>query len=112
MSREQREFSEFFQASWEPCLQATAAGTGDPEQAEELVAEAFARAWATWRKVGRHPAPQAWVVRTAINTGRSRWRRRRRELPLDAQDQATPPSEGGPRHTGAGHRRPFLRLES
>ncbi|MFI5064460.1 MAG: sigma factor [Streptosporangiales bacterium] len=50
------------------------AGTGDPQQAEELAAEAFARAWASWRKVSRHPAPRAWVVRTALNTGKSRWR--------------------------------------
>jgi RNA polymerase sigma-70 factor (ECF subfamily) len=33
--------------------------------AEENVAEAFARAWASWRKVSRHPAPRAWVVHTA-----------------------------------------------
>jgi len=74
VSREQREFSEFFQASWDPCLRAVLAGTGDPQQAEELAAEAFARAWASWRKVSRHPAPRAWVVRTALNTGKSRWR--------------------------------------
>jgi hypothetical protein len=29
-----------------------------------------------------HPAPQAWVVRTALNTRVSLWRRRRREVPL------------------------------
>jgi DNA-directed RNA polymerase specialized sigma24 family protein len=38
------------------------------------VAEAFARAWASWRKVSEHLAPQAWMVRTALNTGISRWR--------------------------------------
>ena len=53
---------------------------GDADVAEELVAEAFARAWASWRKVGAHPAPEAWVVRTALNAGVSRWRRRRREV--------------------------------
>jgi DNA-directed RNA polymerase specialized sigma24 family protein len=48
--------------------------------ARELVAEAFARAWASWEKVGGHPAPQAWVVRTALNVRISRWRRHRREV--------------------------------
>lgn len=95
MSHEQREFSEFFRSSWEPCLQATVAGTGDPEQAEELVAEAFARAWGAWRKVSRHPAPRAWVVRTALNTGRTRWRRRRKEVPLAEHDAPAPPDGSG-----------------
>ena len=63
-----------------------AASTGDPDTAEELVAEAFARAWAAWRTVRRHPAPQAWVVRTALNARVSWWRRRRREGPLPVGD--------------------------
>jgi DNA-directed RNA polymerase specialized sigma24 family protein len=33
----------------------------------------------SWRKVRRHPAPRAWVVRTALNTGASWWRRRHGE---------------------------------
>ncbi|MGH3395958.1 MAG: sigma factor-like helix-turn-helix DNA-binding protein, partial [Streptosporangiaceae bacterium] len=31
-------------------------------------------------KVSRHPAPAAWVVRTALNVNISRWRRHRREV--------------------------------
>jgi RNA polymerase sigma factor (sigma-70 family) len=51
-------------------------------RAEDQVAEAFARAWVSWHKVRRHPAPTAWVVRTALNAGASWWRRRRMEMPL------------------------------
>jgi len=80
------EFAEFFHTSWDPCLRAVAASTGDVRLAEEQVAEAFARAWASWRKVRRHPAPRAWVVRTALNAGASWWRRRGRELPLAGHD--------------------------
>jgi RNA polymerase sigma factor (sigma-70 family) len=58
--------------------------------AEDQVAEAFARAWLSWRKVRRHPAPRAWVVRTALNTGTSWWRKRVRELPLAGHDAADP----------------------
>jgi RNA polymerase sigma-70 factor (ECF subfamily) len=79
---EQTGFAEFYQASRDSCLRAVTASTGDCDAAEDLVAEAFARAWAAWRTVGRHPAPQAWVVRTALNESVSRWRRRRREEPL------------------------------
>lgn len=53
---------------------------GDRDAAQDLVAEAFARAWASWPNVSRHPAPQAWVVRTALNVSVSRWRRRHREV--------------------------------
>jgi RNA polymerase sigma-70 factor (sigma-E family) len=87
-------FAEFFQASWEPCLRAVAASTGDMVLAEDQVAEAFARAWVSWRKVSRHPAPRAWVVRTALNAGASWWRRRARELPLADHDVAAPGSPG------------------
>jgi DNA-directed RNA polymerase specialized sigma24 family protein len=64
VNREKTEFAEFFQASWEPCLRAVVASTGSMQLAEDQVAEAFARAWLSWRKVRRHPAPRAWVVRT------------------------------------------------
>jgi RNA polymerase sigma-70 factor (ECF subfamily) len=61
---------------------------GDWPSAEDLTAEAFARAYASWRTVGRHPAPRAWVVRTALNTHISWWRRRRREVAWDASHDA------------------------
>ncbi len=95
MSNEQTEFAEFFRASWEPCLRAVVAVAGRPELAEDQVAEAFAKAWVSWRKVRRHPAPRAWVVRTALNTGASWWRRRRRELPLADHDLTAPGDLGG-----------------
>lgn len=88
--QEQSEFVEFYTTHRDTCLRVVAASTGDPRLAEDLVAEAFTRAWASWRKVGRHPAPHAWVVRVALNVHVSRWRRRRREVALDGQDQATP----------------------
>ena len=90
MSNEQTEFAEFFRGSWEPCLRAVVAVVGSPQSAEDQVAEAFAKAWVSWRKVRCHPAPRAWVVRTALNTGASWWRRRRRELPLANHDVTAP----------------------
>jgi DNA-directed RNA polymerase specialized sigma24 family protein len=61
----------------------------------------------SWRTVRDHPAPQAWVVRTALNAGTSWWRRHRREVPLGDHDAAAPqwwePGEfGGELGSGAG----------
>jgi RNA polymerase sigma factor (sigma-70 family) len=96
VSSQQTEFADFFEASWDPCLRAVATVVGSPQLAEDQVAEAYARAWTSWRKVRRHPTPRAWVVRTALNTGASWWRHRRRELPLADRDVTAPGDpEGG-----------------
>jgi len=95
VSNKQTEFAEFFQTSWEPCLRTVMAVVGSPQLAEDQVAEAFTKAWVSWRKVRGHPAPRAWVVRTALNTGASWWRRRRRELPLADHDLTAPSDLGG-----------------
>ena len=88
MGHEQAEFADFYRANRDSCLKAVTAVIGDGLLAEELVAEAFARAWMSWGKVGRHAAPRAWVVRTALNLGVSWWRRRHREVPLADHDAA------------------------
>jgi RNA polymerase sigma-70 factor (ECF subfamily) len=92
MGHEQNEFADFYRASKDPCLRAVTAVTGDLDLAEDQVAEAFTRAWTAWGKVRKHAAPQAWVVRTALNLGVSRWRRRHREVPLAEHDAAVPAS--------------------
>jgi RNA polymerase sigma factor (sigma-70 family) len=88
VNRDPGQFAEFYQRTRDGCLRAIYASVGDRDAAEELTAEAFARAWASWRTVSRHPAPAAWVVRTALNTHVSWWRRRRREVAWDDQDPA------------------------
>jgi DNA-directed RNA polymerase specialized sigma24 family protein len=73
------EFAEFYRGSADECLRTVLISVGDLDTAQDLVDEAFARAWASWRTVSKHPAPVAWVVRTALNLNISRWRRQRRE---------------------------------
>jgi RNA polymerase sigma factor (sigma-70 family) len=90
VSHDETGFAEFFQASWGPRLRALAATTGDLVAAEDQLAEAFARAWVSWPKVSRHPAPRAWVVHTALNAGASWWHRRARDLPLAERDVGAP----------------------
>lgn len=74
------DFAEFYRRSADDCLRAVLVSVGDQDKAHELVDEAFARAFASWRTVSGHPAPAAWVVRTALNANISWWRRRRREV--------------------------------
>lgn len=82
------DFATFYAATRDGCLRAICATVGDPGLAEELVAEAFAKAYAHWRKLSRHPAPQAWVIRVALNTHVTWWRKRRREVAWDMDDPA------------------------
>lgn len=82
MTGKQLEFTSFYAAARGDCLRIVLVTVGDRQLAEDLVAEAFTRAWASWRTVRRHPAPQAWVVRTALNLNVSWWRHRRRETAL------------------------------
>jgi RNA polymerase sigma-70 factor (sigma-E family) len=92
----QLEFQEFYETSRDACLRAVLASVGDRQLAEDLVAEAFTRAWMSWRSVSRHPSPPAWVVRTALNTRISWWRRRRREVELDGDHDIAVVSPGDP----------------
>jgi len=58
----------------------------------EATSEAFVRAYMRWRRVRAHPNPVGWVVTTALNYQRSRWRRAR--LSVDpAPSSAPPPTE-------------------
>ena len=81
MGTQRLDFAEFYGSFRDDCLRTVLVIVGDQDNAQELVAEAFARACASWRTVSRHPAPAAWVVRTALNLNISRWRRRR-EVPV------------------------------
>lgn len=85
---EDEDFAAFYEQARADCLRAVYAAVGDWSVAEDATAEAFARAYASWRKVRVHPAPRAWVVRTALNTHISWWRRRRREVAWDGSHDA------------------------
>jgi DNA-directed RNA polymerase specialized sigma24 family protein len=93
---QQEDFAEFYSSAADECLRTVVVSIGDQDTAQELVDEAFARAWSSWRTVSRHPAPKAWVVRTALNAGISRWRRRRREVSVpDPARAADVPAASG-----------------
>jgi DNA-directed RNA polymerase specialized sigma24 family protein len=90
------DFAEFYRGARDDCLRTVLISVGDQSAAQDLVDEAFARAYARWRTVSGHPAPRAWVVRTALNAHISRWRRSRREIPVADPGLVAEPSAGGP----------------
>lgn len=50
------------------------------ELGRDAAAEALARAWERWREVSTYDNPAGWAYRVGLNWGRSRLRRRRREM--------------------------------
>src|ERR1700683_4979372 len=90
MEQELTEFAEFYDSTREDCLRIVLLNVGDLHLAQGLVAEAYTRAWVSWRKVRTLEVPRAWVVRIALNAHVSWWRRRRREVALDDHDTAMP----------------------
>lgn len=70
------EFDDFYAANVRPLTSQIYAYIGDRAEAEDLVAEAFCRALARWKKVREYQNPGAWVRRVAWNLATSKLRRR------------------------------------
>jgi DNA-directed RNA polymerase specialized sigma24 family protein len=66
VKQDQREFTEFYEAACDECLRIVWLSVGSRQLAEDLVAEAFTRAWLSWPKVRRLDQPRAWVVRVVL----------------------------------------------
>ncbi len=65
------DFAEFYREAKDERLVIVLVSVGDLEAAQDLVAEAFARAWASWRMVSRHPAwPRSPITRLPFTTRR------------------------------------------
>jgi RNA polymerase sigma-70 factor (sigma-E family) len=70
--------------------------TGSQHAAEDAVQDALARACERWAKVGRTLDPDSYVRRMIVNAHISRWRRTRRESPVEtirAGDPQPDPAE-------------------
>ena len=72
-------FEAFCEAEHRRLVGALTLWCGDRGVAEEVVQEAFARAYREWQRVRRLDQPAAWVRRVAMNLATSRFRRRQAE---------------------------------
>lgn len=64
--------------------------TGDAAEAQDLVQEAYARAWERWRVVRSADSPAAWVATVIRRLSANRWRHlavMRRHTPTLAQER-------------------------
>ena len=71
-------FDELYRASRDRLAVQLAALTGNSSDANDVVQEAFMRAWLRWGTIGGYDDPEAWVRRVAHNLAVSRWRRARK----------------------------------
>lgn len=86
----EREFDAFYGASVGRLIGQLYAMTGDLAESQDVVQEAFARAWEHRAELDLHGAPEAWVRTVAWRLAVSRWRRVRTALTL-ARRQGPPP---------------------
>ena len=70
------DFDQFFYSLLPRVTQVSQRLTGNRQAAEDIAAEAFARAYARWPKVSRLPYRDAWVLRVATNLAIDSARRR------------------------------------
>lgn len=73
--RGSEEFDEFYLGSLRRVSGYVYALTGDRAETEDLVQEAYSRAWQNWERACRHADPEAWVRTVAYRLRVSRWRR-------------------------------------
>lgn len=73
--RDSGEFDEFYAGSVLRVSAYVYALSGDRCETEDVVQEAYARAWQHWEKVSVHGDPEAWVRTVAYRIRVSQWRR-------------------------------------
>src|SRR4051794_25894477 len=71
--------------------------SGDPGEAQDLVQEAYARAWQRWRRLSGYEDPEAWLRLVVNRLASDRWRRlgvrRARAAAGPPSPPAQPPSQ-------------------
>lgn len=71
------EFTDFYAASFRRLVGQLYAMTGNHAEAQDVVQEAFIRAWIHRRRLERRGSPEAWVRSAAWRIAVSRWHRAR-----------------------------------
>ncbi|MEU4676760.1 SigE family RNA polymerase sigma factor [Micromonospora sp. NPDC023737] len=73
--RDAGSFDDFYRSTSRRMLRYGYAVAGDYTEAQDLVQEAYARAWRQWGQMSVHPAPEAWLRLVVARLATDRWRR-------------------------------------
>jgi RNA polymerase sigma-70 factor (ECF subfamily) len=73
----ERNFDEFYAMGFPILSSQLYAYLGDRAEAQDVVQEAYCRAYSKWQTIGRYQDPHAWVRRVAWNLATSRFRRQK-----------------------------------
>jgi RNA polymerase sigma-70 factor (ECF subfamily) len=87
-------FDDLYAAHFGPLTVQVYAFVGELTEAQDLVQEAFSRAWERWDRIAGYEDPVGWVRRVAWNLAVSRWRRMRTAAMFVRREP--PPSVAGP----------------
>jgi RNA polymerase sigma-70 factor, ECF subfamily len=79
---DREEFNNFYTATFPRLVGQLYAMTGDRAEAQDVVQEAFVRAWVHRSQIGTGRGGEAWVRVTAWRIAASRWRRAREGIRL------------------------------
>ncbi len=73
---ERSHFEALYDEQYDRCTRLALRIVHDRAVAEEIASEAFARAWARWRRLGRDPRAAGWLLRVTTNLAIDATRRR------------------------------------
>ena len=90
------DFDEWYERSAPRIAASLAAIVGDRDLARECTADACVKALVSWSRVAAMDAPDAWVLRVALNLARRRARRARRERETWSRVGAAPAAGAEP----------------
>ena len=92
--RDTAEFDAFYVATSRRLLGQLFVMTGDRDEAEDALQEAYVRAWQHWPKIGKYENPEGWVRSVAYKLCVNAWWKTRNRL--TAHRRAAPRTEAGP----------------
>ncbi|MEU7846389.1 sigma factor-like helix-turn-helix DNA-binding protein [Micromonospora parva] len=75
--RDAQSFDDFYRSTARRMMRYGYAVAGDYTEAQDLVQEAYTRAWRQWGRLSSHPAPEAWLRLVVSRLATDRWRRLR-----------------------------------
>jgi RNA polymerase sigma-70 factor (ECF subfamily) len=92
--RDPESFDDFYAGSVGRVISQLYAMTGDRAEAEDVVQEAFTRAWQRWDKISGYADPEGWVRTVAWRSSVSAWRKATNRLTAHRRDSHPAPVPG------------------